>query len=281
MIIGVLLTCHNRKEKTISCLESLISSELTPDQILKIYLVDDGSTDGTYNAVKRHFPDVNIINGTGDLYWNQGMRLAWKYSIKKDVPDFFIWLNDDTFIYPFSLKHLFECYYESLSSWSKEAIVVGACRNSKGFDEYSYGLRRNKLKLIPNGHIQYGNLLNGNLVLISRAIYERLGFLSNSYSHSFGDFDYGLRALENDFNLATTKIYVATCERNALSKWCDPEISFPARWKNFHSKKGLNIKEYKVFKKRFWPKNYTASIFKAYLRLLLPGLYNKFLVNEK
>ena len=89
MKIAVLLACHNRKDKTISCLNSLFNANLFLNYSLEVYLVDDCSTDGTSEAVTNFFPNVNIIRGNGNLYWNQGMRLAWKTSVKKKHPRFF------------------------------------------------------------------------------------------------------------------------------------------------------------------------------------------------
>jgi GT2 family glycosyltransferase len=282
MKIAVLLACHNRKDKTISCLNSLFKANLFLNYSLEVYLVDDASIDGTSKAITNFFPSVNIIKGNGNLYWNQGMRLAWKTSVKKNIPDFFIWLNDDTNIDVDALLHLFECYNEYISINSTEVIIVGSCRNKIDEDKYSYGLRKNHVKIIPNGKIQNGNMLNGNLVLISKAVYTKLGILSNCYTHAMGDYDYGLRALENGIQLITTKKYIATCESNiGLPKWCDPRINFFNRWKVLHTPLGLNIKEYKIYRKRFWPKNYIMSISKVYLRCLMPSFYNKISRNEK
>ena len=48
--IAVLLTCHNRKVKTISCLKSLYEATLPKGFSLEIFLVDDGSVDGTFGV---------------------------------------------------------------------------------------------------------------------------------------------------------------------------------------------------------------------------------------
>ena len=46
--IAVLITCYNRKDKTLLCLESLFKQQgLGIDFSLAVFLVDDGSTDGT------------------------------------------------------------------------------------------------------------------------------------------------------------------------------------------------------------------------------------------
>lgn len=276
MNIAILLTCHNRKEQTIHCLEALHCSNFPIGFDFQVYLVDDGSSDGTSNAILEIFPTVNIIKGNGNLYWNQGMRLAWNSALTGVTPDFFLWLNDDTYIDENAVLHLFECYNEYISMNSMEAIIVGSCRDRVDQDKYSYGLRKNHVKIIPNGKIQNGNLLNGNLVLISKAVYTQLGILSNSYTHAMGDHDYGLRALENGIELITSKIYIATCASNiGLPKWCDPKICFLDRWIALHTPLGLNINEYKVFRKRFWPKNYITSILKVYLKCLVPSIYNK------
>ena len=58
--IAVLITCHNRREKTLKCLQSLYFNILSKNYVIEIFLVDDGSTDGTANAVFKKFPLVNI-----------------------------------------------------------------------------------------------------------------------------------------------------------------------------------------------------------------------------
>ena len=71
--IAVLLTVHDRKNKTLRCLENLYKQVLPNYLRLDIYLTDDGCTDGTPEAIKRQFPKVHIIKGDGNLFWNRGM----------------------------------------------------------------------------------------------------------------------------------------------------------------------------------------------------------------
>ena len=75
--IAVLMTCHNRKLKTLATLESLFKQILTSEIALNAYLVDDGSTDGTAEAVQQTYPQINIFSGDGNLFWNGGMRVAF------------------------------------------------------------------------------------------------------------------------------------------------------------------------------------------------------------
>ena len=92
--VAVLLTCHNRKAKTIECLKSLFKAIQfsKADSSFSVYLVDDGSTDGTAEAVLSNFPEVNVINGSGNLFWAGGMRLAWNTALQSN-PDYYLLLN--------------------------------------------------------------------------------------------------------------------------------------------------------------------------------------------
>ena len=71
----VLLTCFNRKEKTINCIKSL--SQGNKSQI-DFIVVDDGSTDGTADALDNMAKElyekdsehvsIDVIRGDGGLY---------------------------------------------------------------------------------------------------------------------------------------------------------------------------------------------------------------------
>ena len=58
--IAVLMTCYNRHQSTLSCLEALYNQSVD-DVKLDVYLVDAGCTDGTGEAVRGRFPEVKVI----------------------------------------------------------------------------------------------------------------------------------------------------------------------------------------------------------------------------
>ncbi|WP_296622946.1 glycosyltransferase family 2 protein [Marivirga sp.] len=274
--IAALLTCHNRRDKTLLCLEALSHAALMPGHKLDIYLVDDGSTDGTGEAVKSNFPEVNVIQGDGSLFWNQGMRLAWNTASQKAEYDFHLWLNDDTMLSSFALIEVFESYQEASDKDKQPAIVVGACESSAGSNEFSYGGKDDSGPVVPNGKLQICTYINGNVVLVSKAIFEKLGNLSNDYTHAMGDIDYGLRAIQAGFICYTTRKYIAVCAKNdGIPAWCDPQTPISKRWKLMNSPTGLNLKEYNTFRRKFWGWRWTIYTIKAYLKALMPGVYNK------
>ena len=86
------MTCFNRRETTLVALGRLVSQ--ANDLQLDIVLVDDASTDGTAEAVRSEFPQVKVVQTSGDYYWAASMALA-ESEASKLHNELVLWLNDD------------------------------------------------------------------------------------------------------------------------------------------------------------------------------------------
>lgn len=144
MKIAVLLTCHNRVMTTLRSL--LFFKKAALGLSYDIYLVDDGSTDGTGAKVREAHPDVHVIDADGSLYWAKGMRLAWETATKNADYDFYLWLNDDLELKSGALSGVLADYEATKS------VVVGACSDDKSEMSCSYGASGHcDKKIVPNG----------------------------------------------------------------------------------------------------------------------------------
>lgn len=265
--IAVLITCHNRKYKTLACLKALNECILPKEYVIEVYLVDDGSTDGTAQIIHENFPNVHILQGDGTLFWNRGMYLAWnKASIDRDF-DYFLWLNDDTLLNHDALSILL--------NGPINQIIVGSTR-SKINKEITYGGfdKRNNL-IYPKDKFIACEYFNGNIVLIPRSVFEKVGFNDEFFKHALGDFDYGLRALKKKIELVIAPEFLGVCEQHEEKPtWCNPNKSFLVRWKAFRTPIGHNPEEYYVYEKRH------NGVFKAifhyftnHLRVFIPYIW--------
>ncbi len=125
--VAVLMTSFNRRELTLRCLASLFRQEDVEDIQLTVFLVDDGCSDGTGDAVRVQFPQVRVLQGDGTLFWNGGMHLAFDAAIKEGF-DGYILLNDDTVLYKDAVQRVVVCARAQLAI-RKPAIVVGSTRS--------------------------------------------------------------------------------------------------------------------------------------------------------
>jgi glycosyltransferase involved in cell wall biosynthesis len=92
--VSIISAVRNRREITLQCLRSLGRIDTAGLELEKI-IIDDGSTDGTSEAVGRFFPDVKLIRGNGDLWCSGAVNLGIERALKED-PDYILVMNDDT-----------------------------------------------------------------------------------------------------------------------------------------------------------------------------------------
>lgn len=260
--IAVLLTSHNRKLTTLSCLSALFAQTLPEGVEVCVYLVDDGSTDGTGDVVRQTYPQVKVLSGDGSLFWNGGMRLAFAEALKNNY-DYYLWLNDDTILYPNALSLLLSQSYLLAEQGYSRAILVGSTQESKN-GKLSYGgLRRSswfhplQFRLIePGDKATPCDTMNGNCVLIPQAVATTVGNLDPAFIHNLADYDYGLRARRQQCSIWLAPNYVGTCKSH-LPDWQKPGLTFQNRLQKVSQPKGLLLKEWKIFAQRnagwLWP----------------------------
>jgi GT2 family glycosyltransferase len=267
--IAVLLTSFNRKEKTLSCLRSLNKiTEDDPNVNVDIYLVDDNSMDGTSQSVRDNFENVILIMGTGQLFWNRGMNLAWSEASKKSY-DYYLWLNDDTILKDKAIEIL----VNDSKLFNNDAIICGVCESRENGEVTYGGYKKDTHEIIhPIGKPQYCFFFNGNIVLVPKSVFRILGNLDPVFHHSLGDFDYGLRAYKKGIKTYITSQIIGYCEKNELTKWCNPKYKFKERIKTFYSPLGAVPFQQFIFLKRHYGyfKAFT-TFFSNHLRLIFPS----------
>lgn len=277
--LAVLITCHNRKMTTHSCLTKLYS-QAWPLKQITVYLVDDGCTDGTGEMVSTVFPEVVVIQGSGSLFWAGGMRAAMNAALEHGY-DYYLWLNDDTMLVDSAVSQLIETA-RRVESGSGPSIIVGSVCDPQS-EELSYGgfastKRSLDLRLLhPTGDDLACDTFNGNCVLISQPVVDVLGNISTEFSHSMGDIDYGMRAAKMGIRSWVAPGMVGTCEPNRNKhNWANPKLSLRERLQSLNSPTGLPPIEFARLARRhtgwLWP----WYVLKLYFRVLAPRYYEIF-----
>lgn len=270
--VAVLLTCHNRRALTLAALDAVDAAARAAGVALSIHLVDDGSTDGTADAVRGRFPDARIIIGDGNLYWNQGMRRAWTDAIAVN-PDYFLWLNDDLAIWPDSLSRLLAAQRGAEGEHDGKVITVGMTADpdtgaiTYGGYRIKAGLSRLRLERADPGDPGC-DTMNGNCVLVPFRAVAEIGIHSPHYTHSFGDVDYGHRARRAGYFLHQMPEPVGTTARNDdFTRKVSRLTPATARFILTHPK-GVPVREWLHFCRQhggpLWPINFIVR----YLKIL-------------
>lgn len=271
--IAVLITCFNRRALTLACLGALFASRDLDGVTLDVFLVDDGSRDGTAAAVTAGFPQVHVIAGSGKLFWNGGTRLAWQHALKTQ-PDFYLWLNDDLSIAPDALSRALTLWRMRAPGVARKLVIVGRTVDPQSgamtYGGYIHASGLSRLRFTrPVQPEAVCDTFNGNFVLFPATVPDDIGINSADYIHAYGDNDYGLRARRAGYvNLqmagpvgaqARNKAYEESTARLTIGNW---------RYILFDPK-GVSLREWWIFCRThggwIWPVNF----FGRYIKLAL------------
>lgn len=262
-----LMTCYNRKEKTVRALRNLIQGN--PEIDFTFIVADDGSTDGSYEELQK-MPEVITLRGNGSLFYSGGMRLAiGEAKMAKAAYDYCLLFNDDVDFVRSAIENL--CRKDDSCIW------VGPTSDEQGNLSYggvvkTSGWRpKTEIVMADSKDGRACDTFNANCVLIPWKIFEKLDNIDEVYTHSMGDFDYGFSARKKGFEIRVSDAFVGACPDNPVqSSWRNTEFSMKERLKRKESPKGLPGKEWF----HYLNKNYnllTAVIYSVipYLRIVL------------
>jgi GT2 family glycosyltransferase len=274
--VTAVMTSFNRKAQTLASLRALRTTAQLANVDLTAILVDDASSDGTADAVRDEQPWVEVIEGSGDLFWSRGMHQAFARALSKGA-DYYLWLNDDTQLLSDALGRLLTQSAAMARTQGKPVILVGATA-LPGSDTISYGGRVPVSRLRPfqyrlvfsSEHPVPCTAIEGNCVLIPHDVAVRVGNLDPAFEHAMGDTDYGLRALKAGYALYVSGGVVGHCARNPIrGTYLDRSLPFMQRWRLILSRKGLPVRSWFHFCRRhggrLWPLHFAWPYAKVFL----------------
>ncbi len=257
--LAVIMTCYNRRNTTLACLNALYQQKNDCD----VYLTDDGSSDGTTEAIKAEYPEVQILQGNGNLFWVGGMHLAFGEAIKYKY-DYYLWLNDDTFLEANAVSKLLQVHQNLTELGYPDSIVVGSTKDSiTGKATYGGAVKSknwysNKFEFLePSSVIQKCDAMYGNCVLIPKSVAAKVGNIDTVFVHSLGDLDYALRARKLGCKIWVAPGYIGTCTKNSIrNSWADTNLNLLERLKKVLQIKAFPLKSWTIFCSRhsgpFW-----------------------------
>lgn len=276
MTIAVLLATRNRKQKTIACLQSLQRQRLPEGVAVSVHVTDDASADGTPEAIKAVYPEANVYSGSGQLFWAGGMRHTWRQAAK-NAPDFYLLLNDDTLLYEDAVASLLR------APSVEKSLCIGSTKDPVTH-ERSYGGRRLTAKrswrddevVLSETEYLPCDVANANIMLVPKAIVEKIGILSDAYTHGLADYDYSLTASRAGFNVYVAPGFLGECVNDHGKNWKPQKTTLQQRIAYLKSPKGLAYDEYMTFIKKHFPLSYPSAFVKVWMKTFFPFIWETF-----
>ena len=216
--IAVLIAAHNRREATVTAVKRFFElPQHLPHWDARIYLADDGSTDGTADAVAALKLPVTIVSGPGDWFRARSLAEAWQAIDSK--PDVVLWLNDDVTLLDDALEHL--------DHWHRlvpNAVLVGQVADvstgvwaSGGRNRVGKSPLRQAAVIATTAPLDV-EMTNGQILFIPRVVSDAVGIVDGGFSHGAADFEYGLRVVTAGYRNLAIPGFLGTMRVNPTVK---------------------------------------------------------------
>jgi hypothetical protein len=204
--IAVVMLTMNQKDKTLRCLESFREVKEPPYRVL---MWDNGSADGTTDAVREAHPEVLVYRSLSNLGAAGGRNAAAEQAIRDVNPTYLLFIDNDTVVTPGFLVPLLKPFGNDPGlgqTSAKIRFLKDPNRlNAAGGARINFSL--GKTTVIGSGEIDRGQydepcecIANSGCTLVRRDVFERLnGFDTRFDPYGFEDLDFSLRVQKSGF----------------------------------------------------------------------------------
>ncbi len=205
--VCIVILTWNQREDTLACLASL--QEITYGNY-DVILVDNGSTDGSQEAIAAQFKNVTILAQTSNLGCAGGRNAGARCALERQA-DYILFLDNDTAVKPDFLSRLVDVgesdgaigvlgstiyyYYDRQRIWT-----AGARLDRR--TGYGYPLRHDEIDSGAPRPVYDVDFVAGCALIAKRIVFETIGIFNGEYSpYGFEDTDWCMQASQAGYRV--------------------------------------------------------------------------------
>lgn len=238
----VIVPCWNEESTIDRTVSSLLDLDYPKDK-LTIFIVDDGSTDNTWNVLQKyteHF-NIKIFHKEND----GGKYAAVNYGLARATSEFIGCLDADSFVDKYALKRIMTYFAKDESVMAvAPAIIVDSPKNilqNAQRAEYDFGVFLKKML----GFMGAIHVLPGPFSIFRKKVFDELG--PYRHAHNTEDAEIALRMQEHHYKIEhCPDAYVYTVTPNTVKKLYKQRL----RWIYGFLKNATDYKHL-IFNKRY------------------------------
>lgn len=105
MNVLVVIVTYNGIHWLKKCLDSVLSSSIST----KVFIIDNGSIDGTQDFISKEYPEVIFVQSKGNLGFGKANNIGLQYALEQGF-DYVYLLNQDAWVMPDTIQRLVDCH---------------------------------------------------------------------------------------------------------------------------------------------------------------------------
>lgn len=211
--VTIAVPCYNEEKTIDKTIKSLLSLDYPKDKI-KIFLIDDGSKDNTWDVIKDYNNGFNIFAFTKE---NGGKHTALNLALEKTDSEFFGCLDSDSLVHPQALKRILSYFEKDPKTMAVAPSII--VYNPKNVIQYAqnieYDMSIYTKKML--GFMGGIHVTPGPFSIFRKKVFDELGPYHKA--HNTEDQEIALRMQEHGYKIDhCPDAYVYTSTPDSVSK---------------------------------------------------------------
>lgn len=208
MKLGIVITSYDNLEDLRECVGSVLRADDGPSEC-NVVVVDNASSDGSFEAIEKEFPQIEVVHTIKNLGFGGGNNLGAQMLLDSGA-DVIVMLNNDTIVR--------KDFGQSITKVAeRHPGPLAICPKILKFDQpnlvESCGYRVSMIKGAPvpcsYGELDDGRFdqeeevfgISGPAIIVNRELINKVGLLDSSYFLYEEDTDYSLRIVRSGIRM--------------------------------------------------------------------------------
>lgn len=275
--VGIVILNWNNYKDTNRCLKTLLEISYTN---YFIYLLDNGSTDNSFNRIKNEYKNdkVEFIANENNLGFSAGCNPGIIRALSNKC-QYILLLNNDCIIFD---KNFLQKGVD-IGETNKECGIVGGkilfwpetnkIWSTGGHISFFGGEKHLGYNEIDNGKydvIAKRKFISGALMLVKAEVFIHIGLLSEVYFFGKEEWEFSTRAIKEGYKLVYNPNFSVQHEASNSHDWVNPKYVYNGTLsKILYKKRNMTKLQFRIW----------YTLFGIYLYILFPIKYHIFKKN--
>jgi len=193
--VTIAVPVYNEEDTIVKTVKSLLALDYPKDKI-KIFIVDDGSKDNTWNIVSQFKDNQSIVLLQKE---NGGKHTAVNLALEKTDSDFFGCLDSDSLVHPQALKRILKYFERDEKTMAIAPSII--VYNPKNILQYAQGIEYDMSIYTKKmlGFMGGIHVAPGPFSIFRKRVFDELGPYKKA--HNTEDQEIALRMQENGYKI--------------------------------------------------------------------------------
>ncbi len=279
--VYIVTPIFNSKSHTLEFLKTVFQNDYTN---FVVVIVDDGSTDGSEEAIKKLYPQTIVLKGTGDLWWSRSTNKGVEYALSHGA-DYILTVNNDVEVKKDWISQLVKCASKNPKSLVGTTIYYKKDKNKTWYFGADFDTETGNLYHIEDrpkpGEVRESKWLTGMGVLIPAQVFKAVGMYdAKAFPQYFADADFSLRAANAGYKLlVSSKAVLYNDTDNDRGSKIMRQNTYRALLPIMFQDSSIDsFKIRRRFYKRYFGKN-ASKAYRSYIKSRIRGLYYPYIKN--